>query len=89
MYPSNYRSHTYKVSLTWLSKSKLNSADMKTPQAGHERAQKASKHYGQLSRAGGGEGALRGRAHQLVVQRQVVSPENMHVSNIIWTGQYI
>lgn len=30
-------------------------------------------------------GSLRGRAHKLVVQCQLISPENIHANNIIWT----
>lgn len=54
------------------------------------RPQPYMKNYRQLKKAGSKRGGpFRGRVHQLFVQCQMVSPENIHVRNITWTEQII
>jgi hypothetical protein len=53
-------------------------------------AQSYTKNCRQLSKARRERGGLpQGTVCQLVVKLQIVNPENIHTSNIIWTQQVI
>jgi hypothetical protein len=52
--------------------------------------QPSTKNHKQFSKSGHGKGSLsQGRTHQLVVQFQMVIPENMHAGSIIRTEQIL
>lgn len=52
--------------------------------------QHPTKHYRQQRKAGNGKGALsQGREQQSALQCPSVSPEIIHISNIIWIGHAI
>lgn len=56
----------------------------RTKQGWHQ-CQPYTKYYRQLRKPGNGKEILaQGRTHEMIVQSQTVSLENIHRSNIIW-----
>lgn len=53
------------------------------------KTQPYTKNYKQVCKAGRGGSPFHRRAHQSVVQCLMISPENLHTSNIIWTQHII
>ena len=81
---------THTVSAIWQPEHYLNKNNSKH---GHEkvhRPQPYPKYYRQLRKSGSKRNSLpQGRAHQLIIQHQIVIPENIHRNNIIQTKQLI
>lgn len=77
--PSDVRSYTYQVLLTWPPKQELNKTTIYTCQCEWRKYCEAStqpKEYKQLRKAENGRNSLPHRiSHQLVIQYQLVSPE--------------
>lgn len=86
--PGNVRSYTLKVSPGWLPQPELNkdnsNRQAKTDREKSKWSQLYTKNDRQLRDAEGRRNSLpQKRAHQLVIQHQMVSTENVHASSII------
>lgn len=89
--PSIVRSSIHKVSLIWLAKLELNEDTIGQTGYGKGQASAYRKNNHRLPRkAERGRSHLpQGRAHQLGLQHQMVSPESTYTSNAIWPEQVI
>ena len=87
MSPRNIRSYTHETSPAWLCKDQLNCEDSNTKVDGVGEPvtpQSHTENHRQLGNAEGGKNSLsQKREYQLVIQCQIVSPPNMHKSNVV------
>lgn len=88
--PNNVRNYIHKISPTWLRKHDLNEDDTIFNVKGGRLTSPPfyTKNYRQINAGSSRDSFPQRRAHQLVVQYQMASPENIHTSSI-HTGQVV